>query len=117
MYFTVTGCGSGRQSEYLVRTVFNGNWLPGANEDTIREAQRIIGDVMGPDVALIDPGRETAKFAKAALERSGLLNDAGGHAEYYVSDDVESFHRLSEWFLGDYAGSDVHRISVDEYEV
>ena len=77
----------------------------------------IIGDVMGPDVALIDPGRETAKFAKAALERSGLLNDAGGRAEYYVSDDVESFHRLSEWFLGDYAGSDVHRISVDEYEV
>lgn len=77
----------------------------------------IIGDVMGPDVRLIDPGRETAKFAKSALEAAGLLNDAGGRAEYYVSDDVESFHRLSEWFLGEYAGSDVHRISVDEYEV
>ena len=44
--FCTGGCGFGRQSEYLVRTVFNGNWLPGANEDTIREAQRIIGDVM-----------------------------------------------------------------------
>ncbi len=38
--------GTGRQSEYLVRTVFNGNWLPGANEETVSEAQRIIGDVM-----------------------------------------------------------------------
>ena len=44
--FCTESGGSGRQSEYLVRTVFNGNWLPGANEETIREAQRIIGDVM-----------------------------------------------------------------------
>ncbi len=77
----------------------------------------IIGDVMGPDVALIDPGRETAKYAKRALASSGLLNPDGGRAEYYVSDDVESFHRLSEWFLGEYTGGDVKRISVDEYEV
>ena len=35
-----------RQSEYLVRTVFNGNWLPGASPETIAEAQRIIGEVI-----------------------------------------------------------------------
>ena len=40
------GNGAGRQSEYLVRTVFNGNWLPDANDATIAEAQRIIGEVM-----------------------------------------------------------------------
>lgn len=45
-------CGPGddpsrkRQSEYLVRTVFNGNWLPGASPETIAEAQRIIGEVI-----------------------------------------------------------------------
>ena len=33
---------SGRQSEYLIRTVFNGKWLPGANENTIAEARNIL---------------------------------------------------------------------------
>ena len=35
-----------RQSEYLVRTVFNGKWLPGASEETIAEARRIINGVI-----------------------------------------------------------------------
>ena len=45
-------CGPGddpnrtRQSEYLVRTVFNGNWLPGTSPETVAEAQRIIGEVI-----------------------------------------------------------------------
>jgi len=45
-------CGSGdgsnrkRQSEYLVSTVFNGSWLPGASPETMSEAQRIIGEVI-----------------------------------------------------------------------
>ena len=34
--------GTARQSEYLVRTVFNGKWLPGANENTIVEARNIL---------------------------------------------------------------------------
>ena len=33
---------SGRRSEYLIRSVFNGNWLPGANDATIQEAKRIV---------------------------------------------------------------------------
>ena len=37
---------SGRKSEYLVRTVFNGNWLPGTNEVTLNEAKRILGGIM-----------------------------------------------------------------------
>jgi predicted PurR-regulated permease PerM len=44
--FCASNDGAGRQSEYLVRTVFNGNWLPGANEDTIAEAERIISEVI-----------------------------------------------------------------------
>lgn len=45
-------CGPGdganrkRQSEYLVSTVFNGSWLPGASPETMSEAQRIIGEVI-----------------------------------------------------------------------
>lgn len=33
---------SGKQSEYLVRTVFNGKWLPGANENTVAEARTVL---------------------------------------------------------------------------
>ena len=36
----------GRMSEYLVRTVFNGKWLPVASEGTITEATRIINGTM-----------------------------------------------------------------------
>ena len=37
---------SGRKSEYLVRTVFNGNWLPDTNEVTLGEASRILSGIM-----------------------------------------------------------------------
>lgn len=37
---------SDRKSEYLVRTVFNGNWLPGAGEATIDEANRIVSGML-----------------------------------------------------------------------
>ena len=40
--FCRTDSSSGRQSEYLVRTVFNGKWLPVANENTISEAKNIL---------------------------------------------------------------------------
>ncbi|MDR0932026.1 MAG: AI-2E family transporter [Victivallales bacterium] len=42
----VDGSRRKRQSEYIVRTVFNGSWLPGANSEAIGEAQRIIGEVI-----------------------------------------------------------------------
>ena len=35
-----------RQSEYLVRTVFNGAWLPVSGEATVREAQRILAEII-----------------------------------------------------------------------
>ena len=36
----------GRKSEYLVRTVFNGNWLPDTDDVIVGEAKRIIGGIM-----------------------------------------------------------------------
>ena len=76
----------------------------------------IIADLMGPEVALIDPGRETALAARDALASAGLLREGrAGTARYYVSDTTESFAQLSDWFLGEYAGGPVTRISVDGY--
>lgn len=40
--FCRTDSSSGRQSEYLVRTVFNGKWLPGADEHTVADARIIL---------------------------------------------------------------------------
>ena len=78
----------------------------------------IIADLMGPEVALIDPGRETALAARDALASAGLLREGrAGTARYYVSDTPESFAQLSDWFLGEYAGGPVTRISVDGYPV
>lgn len=78
----------------------------------------IIGAVMGPAVTLVDSGRAAAAEAKRRLGAAGLLRggDAGA-ARYYVSDSTESFTRLSGWFLGEYAGGSVDKISVDGYRV
>ncbi|QSH41076.1 AI-2E family transporter [Lentisphaerota bacterium ZTH] len=35
-----------KQSEYLVRMIFNGKWLPGATEETLTEGMRIITEVI-----------------------------------------------------------------------
>ncbi|MCQ2378362.1 MAG: AI-2E family transporter [Victivallaceae bacterium] len=37
---------TGKQGEYLVRTVFNGEWLPGAGESVVGEATRLIGGML-----------------------------------------------------------------------
>ena len=61
----------------------------------------IIADLMGPEVALIDPGRETALAARDALASAGLLREGrAGTARYYVSDTTESFAQLSDWVFG-----------------
>ena len=44
--FCASHPGSNRQNEYLVRTVLNGNWLPGVREETVAEAERIIQEFM-----------------------------------------------------------------------
>lgn len=44
--FCASHPGSNRQNEYLVRTVLNGNWLPGVREETVAEAVRIISEII-----------------------------------------------------------------------
>ena len=78
----------------------------------------ILSQLMGAGVQLIDPGLETAKAAQQYLAQQALLCDVQqGGASYFVSDSTESFTQLSGWFLGEYAGGSVTRISVDNYQV
>lgn len=75
----------------------------------------ILGDLMGPDVTLIDPGREAARTARSWLAEQGLLRSGEeGTARYFVSDSTDSFRQLAGWFLGEYAGGEVSRIRVDD---
>ena len=75
----------------------------------------ILGDLMGPDVTLIDPGREAARTARSWLAERGLLRSGEeGTARYFVSDSTDSFRQLAGWFLGEYAGGEVSRIRVDD---
>ena len=61
----------------------------------------IISKIMGPQVTLIDSGREGARATAERLRQEGLLAESGsGTITYYASDGVESFDELSRIFLG-----------------
>ena len=79
--------------------------------------KRMIGEFMGDDVLLIDPGKVTANAALRFLSDEGLQNPhaAGGTVRFYVSDTAETFADAEALFLGDYAGVDVKQIPIEEY--
>ena len=79
--------------------------------------KKMIGDFMGEDVALIDPGKVTAIETAAALEDLGLTSGrkTGGRVRYYVSDTPEAFQELETLFLGEYAGGPVEQIAIETY--
>lgn len=61
-----------------------------------------IGRVMGPEVALINSGKEAAHALAAALEETGGLCDPGQErrTEFYVTDAPENFSTVARLFLG-----------------
>ena len=79
--------------------------------------KKMIGDFMGPDVALIDPGKVTAQETAAALADLDLASGraAGGTARFYVSDTPDTFAELETLFLGEYAGGPVEQIAIENY--
>ncbi len=78
---------------------------------------RIIGAVMGKDVALIDSGRETAFCCGKLLEENQQRSDRTGDGEcsFYVSDRVDDFSRIAGIFLGRDVGQEVHQIDINRY--
>lgn len=77
----------------------------------------LIREFMGPDVALIDPGKSTADALVDALDALELLNgrSTGGQAEFYVSDTTETFAEAEALFLGKYGGGPVTQIAIEQY--
>ena len=64
---------------------------------------KVIGEIMGSGVALIDSGRETAIGIKMTLEKLELLNgrSEGGTAEFFVTNNTEAFDSVAKVFLGE----------------
>ena len=79
--------------------------------------KKMIGDFMGAEVSLIDPGKVTAIETAAALDDLELTNSRkeGGRVRYYVSDTPEAFQELETLFLGEYAGGPVEQIAIETY--
>ncbi len=64
--------------------------------------KKVIADVMGTGVRLIDSAVETAREIGDTLERLGIRRDRKSPAfrEYYVTDSPERFLKVGEQFLG-----------------
>ena len=77
----------------------------------------VIGQVMGPEVTLVDAGAEAAGAARDLLAASDALsgNTSQGEAHYYTSDQTEQFLRLAPLFLGEDVTGQVEQIDITRY--
>jgi len=80
--------------------------------------RKVIGQIMGPEVRLINPAYETAVELKQLLESQGLAYDPGKPSkepkyEYYVSDAETKFSEFAATILPD--AHTTKQISIEEY--
>ncbi|MGL4914597.1 MAG: glutamate racemase [Romboutsia sp.] len=79
--------------------------------------KRTIGEVVGENIKLVNPAKETAKDLKDILEKSNLVkitrNDKSSY-EYYVSDIPERFASIAEEFLKKEI-QDVKSVEIQKY--
>lgn len=76
----------------------------------------VIGDFMGPQVALINSGEACAAQVAVQLKEMDALTDAAaGKRLYYVSDNIADFSRLADIFLGESVKSHVGLVDVTVY--
>lgn len=75
---------------------------------------RLIGEVMGPEVQLVDSAVETALEVRAVLERQDLLRTDGAppHYTFAASDSPLRFREVGRLFVGDIL-EDVERVDVE----
>lgn len=63
---------------------------------------KVIADIMGPEVSIIDPALETVQEAKEVLAKAGMLNQSlrGWEHRYFFSKAPEEAHALVERLMG-----------------
>ena len=77
----------------------------------------VIAAYMGPDVTLINSGREAARALAETLREGELLSGKteGGTCKYYVSDSTEGFSEMASLFLQREVGDLVEQIDIERY--
>ena len=80
--------------------------------------KKVIAEVMGPDVTLVDSAAETARTVATILQEKRLLRPPAelGNHHYYVTDVPAGFIRVGNRFLGGKLG-DVYQISLDDCRI
>ena len=75
----------------------------------------VISKVMGPGVALIDSGAETAKLVSDNLAARMMLSPASATASlrFYVTDGVEGFETLASMFLESDVNGRVEQVALE----
>lgn len=79
----------------------------------------IISKIIGPEVKLIDSGREAAIFAANALSFSENLTERknSGSCVFFVSDTVNSFSKNAGFFLQQNVSQKVKMVDIEKYSV
>lgn len=77
--------------------------------------KKVISDIIGYNIAIIDAGFETALYTKKHLIENELMSDSKelGEFQYFVSDDVEKFSYLGSAFLERAINSKVEKIDIE----
>lgn len=80
--------------------------------------KRVIADVAGENVRLIDSGEETARIVRANLVEKNLLKPGSmtgeGEHKYFVSDVPEKFSEIATRFLGRVVDG-IARVDISKY--
>lgn len=77
--------------------------------------REVITEIVGTQVTLIDPGKETAACVKDYLEKNNILSDLGGESKFYVSGDPVTFKKLAGEFLEKEIKTEVEKIDIEKY--
>ncbi|MBR4914120.1 MAG: glutamate racemase [Clostridiales bacterium] len=80
---------------------------------------KVIKEVMGEGVVLVNTGEATAKVVKELLSSEGTASEGNQSPvrEFYTSDEPELFEQVATPFLGEGLPSGTKHFSTDKYEV
>ncbi len=79
--------------------------------------KKVIGNIVGDDVKLVDPGAELAEYAKNYLTDNNLTCERPlkEQYKYFISDNVENFTMLANRFLGKTIDENIKKIDIEKY--
>ena len=80
---------------------------------------KVIQEVMGDDVVLVNTGEATAQVVKELLGKEGTASEGNSNPvrEFYTSDEPELFEQVATPFLGEGLPSGTKHFTTDRYEV